>query len=195
MITRILGVDPGSRSTGYAVLEKKGQVYRSVCCDTIRLSGTPDPHERLKVLYADITHVIRTYEAEICAIETPVYGKDPAAMLKLGRAQAALIMGVLHCGIPLFEYYPKAVKKAITGTGNATKGQVAYMLHKMISIPDEALSDDATDALAVAWCHFQKLRDPQGVTESADTSTGFRHRRKNSWDDFVENNPDRVRNP
>ena len=195
MAKKILGIDPGSRATGYAVLEENNSTFRATVCDVLRMDKMDDHNERLQFIFDEITRLLHEYKPDECAIETPVYGVDPLAMLKLGRAQAALIMAVLHCGIPLFEYYPKAVKKAITGSGNATKDQVAYMLHKMISIPDEALSDDATDALAVAWCHFQKLRDPQGVTESADTSTGFRHRRKNSWDDFVENNPDRVRNP
>lgn len=111
-------------------------------------------------------------------------------MLKLGRAQAAIIMSVLHQNIPLFEYYPKAVKKAVTGRGNANKEQVAYMLYKLISISEEKLPNDATDALAVAWCLSQKLRDPTGNRVNAPDMQG--KRRRNTWASFIENHPDRI---
>lgn len=191
MNTRILGIDPGSRFTGYAVLEHKDRQFEALCCDVIRLTDTDDAFDRLRLLYSRVADLIAEYRPDSCAIETPVYGKDPSAMMKLGRAQAAIIMSVLHRDTPLYEYYPKAVKKAITGTGNARKDQVAYMLHKLIRIPQDSLSNDATDALAVAWCHFQKLQDPaSGMKGPADRSTG---RKKNTWSAFVQSNPDRVR--
>ncbi len=193
MNTRILGIDPGSRITGYAVLEHKDRRFEALYCDVIRLSGTEDPLDRLRLLYSETAALISDYRPDYCAIETPVYGKDPSAMLKLGRAQSAIIMSVLHHDIPLFEYYPKAVKKAITGTGNARKDQVAYMLQKLIHIPQSTLTSDATDALAVAWCHFQKLQEPVSDQDAARQRSGSSSRRKNSWSDFVENNPDRIR--
>jgi len=192
MNTRILGIDPGSRVTGYAVLEYKDRHFEALCCDIIRLTGTEDPFDRLRLLYSETAKLISDYRPDSCAIETPVYGKDPSAMLKLGRAQAAIIMSVLHKDIPLFEYYPKAVKKAITGTGNARKDQVAYMLQKLIQIPQSTLTSDATDALAVAWCHFQKLQEPVSGQDAAKQA-GSSRRRKNSWSDFVDKNPDRIR--
>ncbi len=150
-----------------------------------------DRFKRLLKLYSEISSLILTYKPDYCAIETPVYAKDPSAMLKLGRAQAAVIMSVLHHDLPLSEYYPKAVKKAITGSGNADKKQVAYMLYKLIEIPGNPLPDDATDALAVAWCHYLKLGDPAiGQTENPSTYSPVK---SNNWRSFVENNPDRVR--
>lgn len=193
MNTRILGIDPGSRITGYAVLEHKNRHFEALCCDVVRLTGTEDPFDRLRLLYAETAALISAYRPDYCAIETPVYGKDPSAMLKLGRAQAAIIMSVLHKEIPLFEYYPKAVKKAIAGTGNARKEQVAYMLQKLVRIPQSTLTNDATDALAVAWCHYQKLQEPVSGQGAANHGTGSGRRRKNSWSDFVDNNPDRIR--
>ncbi len=190
MKTRILGIDPGSRMTGFAVLEYHDRRFEAVCCDVIRLTGTEDALDRLRTLYSETSTLITRYRPDSCAIETPVYGKDPSAMLKLGRAQAAIIMSVLHNNLPLFEYYPKAVKKAITGTGNAGKDQVAYMLHKLVYIPQSTLSDDATDALAVAWCHFQKLQDP--ASDHPDPP-GKKQRQQNSWSSFVASNPERIR--
>lgn len=189
MTTRILGIDPGSRFTGLAVLERRNREFEALFCDVIRLTDTSDPFDRLRILYAETGSLIETYRPDSCAIETPVYGKDPSAMLKLGRAQAALMMAVLHSEIPLFEYYPKAVKKAVSGSGNARKGQVAFMLRKLVRLPEADLPDDATDALAVAWCHFQKLADPVSDPETDRPS----RQRKNTWSSFVINNPGRVR--
>ena len=191
MKTRILGFDPGSRVTGFAVLEYSNRRFEAVCCDVIRLTGTEDALDRLRTLYSETSSLITEYRPDSCAIETPVYGKDPSAMLKLGRAQAAIMMSVLHHDIPLYEYYPKAVKKAIAGTGNARKDQVAFMLHKLVHIPQSTLSNDATDALAVAWCHFQKLHEP--AADQAG-SPAQKQGKKNTWSSFVANNPDRIRN-
>ncbi len=193
MNIRILGIDPGSRVTGFAILEKRDRKFHALCCDVIRLTDNEDSFDRLRALYSQISSIIIDFQPDYCAIETPVYGKDPLAMLKLGRAQAAVIMSVLHHNLPLFEYYPKAVKKSVTGRGNAQKEQVAYMLHKLIHIPQSTLSNDATDALAVAWCHFQKMNDP--ATDSTSTGSGQGRRNKNTWSAFVENHPDRLRKP
>ncbi|MEX2656329.1 MAG: crossover junction endodeoxyribonuclease RuvC [Balneolales bacterium] len=191
MTTKILGIDPGSRITGYAVLEHHDRSFRALCCDVLRLTDTENSFDRLTLLYSEFNNILTTWHPDYCAIETPIYGKDPSAMLKLGRAQAVIIIAVLHHQIPLFEYYPKAVKKSITGTGNARKDQVAYMLHKMIDLPKEKLPNDATDALAVAWCHFQKLTDPG----PGDKNTGINKssKRRNTWSSFVDNHPERVR--
>ncbi|MDG5766975.1 crossover junction endodeoxyribonuclease RuvC [Balneolales bacterium ANBcel1] len=192
MKTRILGVDPGSRVTGYAILDCQTNTFVSPCCDTLSLTDIADPHERLLRLYSFFSELINSYKPDYCSIETPVYGKDPAAMLKLGRAQAAIIMATLHADVPLHEYYPKAVKKAITGNGNANKDQVAYMLGKMISLPENRLTNDATDALAVAWCHHQKISDPS-LTNTHEQPRSKSRNRKNSWASFVDNHPDRIR--
>jgi len=124
----------------------------------------------------------------LCAIETPVYGKDPLAMLKLGRAQAACILAVVSSGIPVAEYYPKAVKKSITGNGNAAKKQVAYMLGKLLGIDASSLGEDATDALAVAWCHAMRREDP-----SAGHPLQKQGRGHSAWGDFISKNPDRIK--
>lgn len=190
---RILGIDPGSRVTGIAVLEKKDKSVRALYCDVVNLTGIPGPLDRLTRLYSDISKHIDNWKPSDCAIEIPVYGKDPTAMMKLGRAQAAVIMAVLHNNLSLFEYYPKAVKKAITGTGNARKSQVAYMLYKLIDIPEKNLPDDATDALAVAWCHLLRLSDPARNQETGTDQKKSENR--NTWSSFVESHPERIRKP
>lgn len=185
----ILGIDPGSRTTGYAVLTVENRIFKAVECDVIRMAHLEDQTERLRYIYQAVIEILRKHNPSHCAVETPVYGVDPLAMLKLGRAQAAALLAISNQGIPVAEYYPKAVKKAVVGNGNASKKQVAFMLDKLVRLPDEKLSADATDALAVAWCHFTAI-ESSGTLKSAKKH--HQNNRKSSWKAFVEDNPDRI---
>jgi len=186
----ILGIDPGSRNTGYAVLTEENGKLTALRCDVIKLAHLDDHSDRLKFIYDKVTKLISSCEPTSCAVEMPLYGVDPLAMLKLGRAQAAAILAIKNKGLQVTEHYPKEVKKSITGNGNASKEQVAFMLRKMVTLPDEKLSKDATDALAVAWCHLMKRGNP-----AQNTKKSHQNNSKSSWASFVEENPDRVRKP
>lgn len=184
----ILGIDPGSRSTGYAILTKEQGKLVALRTDTISMADLDDHSERLRRIYTQVQKLVDSFKPTACAIETPVYGVDPLAMLKLGRAQAAAMLAVTTKDIPVSEYYPKAVKKSITGNGNASKKQVAFMLRKVVTLTDEKLTNDATDALAVAWCHLMKSTGiPQKGTKKHQNHS------KGGWENFVANNPDRVK--
>ncbi|MFN1835559.1 crossover junction endodeoxyribonuclease RuvC [Balneola sp. MJW-20] len=184
----ILGIDPGSRNTGYALLTEENGKLRALRCDVIRVADLEDHSDRLQEIYNRIRKIIRSNKPTSCAVETPIYGVDPLAMLKLGRAQAAAMLAIKEEGLPVVEYYPKVVKKSITGNGNASKEQVAFMLNKMVSLPDERLSNDATDALAVAWCHLMK-----GSGIPASKKKTHQNRKKSDWSDFIADNPDRIK--
>lgn len=186
----ILGIDPGSRYTGYAVLTEENGTLVALRCDVLSMVHLKDHTDRLNYIYDKITAIIKSVQPTACAVETPIYGVDPQAMLKLGRAQAAAILAGKQCGLPVTEYYPKVVKKAITGNGNAAKKQVAFMLGKMIRLPDEKLKDDATDALAVAWCHYMQQNN---AISAASVKNTHQNHKKSGWADFIEKNPDRVR--
>lgn len=186
----ILGIDPGSRRTGFALLKKVGNRFESLEMGVIKSADLDDHADRLKHIYDEITGIIKIWKPDMCAIETPVYGKDPLAMLKLGRAQAACIMAIVNAGLEVTEYYPKAVKKSITGNGNAAKVQVAYMLSKLANVDVESISDDATDALAVAWCHAMRGSDPSQTHKDPMKRTG---RGRTAWGDFIESNPERIK--
>lgn len=188
----ILGIDPGSRNTGYAILTEENGLLKALRCDTIRLADIEEHSERLKVIYDRVYKLIKSFNPTACAVETPVYGVDPLAMLKLGRAQAASILASANLGIPVTEYYPKEVKKSITGNGNASKQQVAFMLEKTVSLPKEKLTNDATDALAVAWCHLMKMNSLEGNIPKSNKKR-HQNRGKSSWVEFIEQNPERVR--
>jgi len=184
----ILGIDPGSRVTGYAVLTEENSKLIALRCDVIRMAHIDDHSDRLNFIFEKISGIIHSIKPTQCAVETPIYGVDPQAMLKLGRAQAAAILAIKQCGLEAVEYFPKVVKKSITGNGNASKEQVAFMLKKMVRLPDEKLSNDATDALAVAWCHLMNNR---GLPSS--TRKTHQNNKKGDWAAFVEENPDRVK--
>lgn len=184
----ILGIDPGSRITGYAVLTEEYGKLIALRCDVIRMSTYENQSDRLNYIFEQIKGIIKSIQPTQCAVETPIYGVDPQAMLKLGRAQAAAILAIKQCRLEVIEYYPKVVKKSITGNGNASKDQVAFMLKKMIRLPDETLSNDATDALAVAWCHMMNKR---AITTGKNNH--HQNNKKGDWASFVEQNPDRIR--
>jgi crossover junction endodeoxyribonuclease RuvC len=187
---KILGIDPGSRSMGVAVLVEKDGSYVAELCNVLRMETMDNHNDRLQYIFDEITKLIKQHKPTQCAVETPVYGVDPLAMLKLGRAQAAAILAMTNQALPVEEYYPKTVKKAITGNGNASKEQVAFMLERMITLPDEKLSNDATDALAVAWCHHTKSGL---IPEAGGKKQTHQNNRKSSWAAFVQDNPDRVK--
>jgi len=187
---RILGIDPGSRHTGIALLCEANGSLQVELCEVLHLSSEDDHTKRLKMIYGKLTEIVQLCKPTACAVETPVYGVDPLAMLKLGRAQAAAILAVSGQDVEVSEYYPKKVKKAITGNGNAGKSQVAYMLEKILGIDASILKADATDALAVAWCHYTHL------TTTPDPGNGkklHQNNKKSSWSSFIADNPDRIR--
>jgi crossover junction endodeoxyribonuclease RuvC len=191
MPKRILGIDPGSRATGYAIIEQENTSYSIVVCNVLRMHKMDAHTERLQFIFDEISALIRQFKPDECAIETPVYGVDPLAMLKLGRAQAASILAITNENLPVAEYYPKAVKKAIAGNGNASKQQVAFMLKKVLQFDIDGLTGDETDALAVAWCHVINSGKPGGT---ASGKKMHQNNSKSSWAKFVEENPDRVKN-
>jgi len=187
MSKTILGIDPGSRVMGYAVLSEDRGKLIALRCDVIRLVHIENHLDRLNVIFDKVTALLKSINPSSCAIETPIYGADPQAMLKLGRAQAAAILAMKQQGRVVHEYYPKEVKKAITGNGNANKEQVAFMLGKMIQLPDERLSKDATDALAVAWCHNMNIKGTKTRKQV------HQNNKKGDWTAFVADHPNRVK--
>jgi crossover junction endodeoxyribonuclease RuvC len=186
----VLGIDPGSRTTGFAVLSRERNSFKVIACDVLRMDSMESHNDRLQFIFDSVTKILQKYSPDECAVETPIYGVDPLAMLKLGRAQAASILAITNQDIPVSEYYPKVVKKAITGNGNASKQQVAFMLHKMLKMPDSKLPADATDALSVAWCHFINGERAGGKQSG---SKMHQNNRKSGWEQFVADNPDRVK--
>jgi crossover junction endodeoxyribonuclease RuvC len=174
---RILGIDPGSRATGYGIVEDQNETL--VATDVLRLDSTDDHPERLKQIYDRLTALIEEHAPKAFAIEMPVYGQNPQSMLKLGRAQAAAMMAGLNADLPVAQYTPKEIKKSVTGNGNASKQQVRFMVASILNTEADDLTHDAADALATALCHNNR--------EAHDDGTSY-----TGWASFVEANPDRI---
>jgi crossover junction endodeoxyribonuclease RuvC len=177
----ILGIDPGTLHLGYGIVTSKGQDVKMVCMGTIHLVKYENHQIKLQKIFEKITFLIEEYMPDEMAVECPFYGENAQSMLKLGRAQGVSMVAGLIKGIPVAEYYPKKVKLAVTGSGNASKEQVAAMLQKTLKIESLPKSLDATDALAVAVCHHY-------ATMNTITSMN----KFSGWKDFIKQNEKKI---
>ncbi|WP_430901288.1 MULTISPECIES: crossover junction endodeoxyribonuclease RuvC [unclassified Paraflavitalea] len=187
----ILGIDPGTLVMGYALIEASGSKARLLKMDVLKLSAKKDHYERLQSIHHCIQELIQEHRPHEVAIEAPFFGKNVQSMLKLGRAQGVAIAVAMSKGLPVTEYSPKKVKMAVTGNGNADKDQVWKMLQQVLSITSSKIAYlDASDALAVAVCHHFQFKLPK--TEKT-TVKKKATKKKSSWEEFVKENPGKVR--
>lgn len=148
---RILGIDPGSRLTGYGIIEETGRGYTYIASGSINIKADYFP-DRLKQIFDSIVEIVRLYQPEEMAIEQVFMHKNADSALKLGQARGAAICAVQTTGLPVFEYAARQVKQAVVGKGAADKIQVQHMVKMLLSIQGE-LSLDASDALGISICH------------------------------------------
>ncbi len=148
---RILGIDPGSRATGYGVIDCQGQALRFVSCGVIRTSEKKPFPERLEEIYSGICEVIAAHKPQLAGIEDIFTAINPRSALKLGHARGVLILAARQHGLLLEEYSPTVVKQAVAGYGQAPKEQVQQMVRVLLKLVASP-SQDAADALAVAIC-------------------------------------------
>jgi len=179
----ILGIDPGTNVMGYGVIHIKGTDAKLVCMDILSFKKSPTHTIKLKSIFEETTRIIEQYRPDEVALEAPFFGKNVQSMLKLGRAQGISMAAALHRNLPVFEYSPKKIKQSITGKGTSSKEQVALMLQRILAFESLPNLLDATDALAVAMCHYFQNRMPSGNKTD---------KKYNSWETFVSNNPGKV---
>ena len=178
----IMGVDPGTNILGYSIICADKNTIKILINGVIHLKKTDDHFIRLGIIYEKLTTYIKEYKPDALAIEAPFFGKNVQSMLKLGRAQGAAIIAGVNSNIPVIEYSPRRIKQSITGKGNASKEQVAKMLQSTLQMVELPEYFDATDALAVAVCHFNsgKKISPKG-------------KQFNGWADYISANPAKVK--
>ena len=157
----------------------------------VNMKKVQDHFVTLKTILNEVTALIDKYNPDELAIEAPFYGKNVQVMLKLGRAQGAAMAAALQRDIPIFEYAPRSVKLAVTGKGAASKEQVALMARRIVNVdfPHEYL--DATDALAIALCHYYHTTGLLAAVQGGGKKLSGKG--KGSWEQFVEANPGRVK--
>lgn len=154
---RVLGIDPGSRVTGYGVIDVAGSRLSYVASGCIRARGDSMP-ARLKEIYDGVHTILEDYSPDQIAIEQVFMAKNPDSALKLGQARGVAIAAAMHNEVPIDEYAARRVKQAVVGTGRATKKQVQHMVMALLKLDQEPASD-AADALAIAICHVNTARN------------------------------------
>lgn len=128
-------------------------------CETIHIDERKPLTQRLCILYEEIRKVLEEYKPEIAAVESMFYGKNFQGIFSLGHARGVILLALAQLDIPIAEYTPKEVKKAITGNGNASKQQIRYMVGQILPLTKSNLTSDAADALAIALCHHNRNRN------------------------------------
>lgn len=180
-----MGIDPGSRQTGWAVIDLTAGKYVHVASGTLKL-GTAELAGRLKKIFVELQLLLGEYQPVEFAIEQAFMSRNADSALKLGHARGVAICSAAMLDIPVSEYAPRAIKQSVVGTGAATKDQVKSMVSALLALPAEELQEDQADALAVAMCHahYRKLGpllDGAGTTQLRKGSEGKRTRGRAAW--------------
>jgi len=176
----ILGLDPGTNVMGYGIILVRGETIKLLQFGVIQLSKYESHELRLKKIFDRVITLLEEFHPDEVALEAPFFGKNVQSMLKLGRAQGVAMAAALHREIPIVEYAPKKVKQSVTGNGNASKEQVARMLMQLFDLHELPKLLDASDALAVAVCHHFQKGTPKG--------------KSGSWESFLKENPEKLKN-
>ena len=153
----VLGVDPGSRVTGYGILEKKGNEVFLIHSGHIRSSGKIPFYDRIHKIFQSMVKIMEDYRPQEMAIEDMFYAKNAQSSMKLGHARGAALIAAVQCGLQIFEYTPLEIKNSVVGYGRASKEQVRSMVQTILKVKIE-LNLDTSDALAAAICHLNWSR-------------------------------------
>ena len=156
-VTRILGLDPGLRRTGWGVVASEGSRLSWIAHGVVAPDEKAPFAERLLHLMQAVSELCRAHGCDEAAIEEVFVNANPASTLKLGQARGAVILGPASCGLTVAEYAPNLIKKAVVGAGHADKAQVSFMVKRLLPAAGDATAD-AADALAVAIAHAHLRR-------------------------------------
>jgi len=155
---RILGIDPGTITLGYGVVDEESGEITHVACGALTTPPNTPLAERLHILYLGLRDIISRYQPAEAAIEEPFVAKNARSALAVGQAIGAATVAVTEKGIPVYHYTPTQVKQAVTSYGRSGKGQVQEMVCALLGLSSPPEPADAADALAVAICHIQERR-------------------------------------
>jgi crossover junction endodeoxyribonuclease RuvC len=150
---RIFGIDPGSVRTGYGCVETEGGKCRLIACGAIAMPAAAPLPERLKMIHAGLSRLLRQTEPSCVAIENVFHAKNVKSALILGHARGVAVLAAVEAGLSVLEYTPAEVKMAVVGYGRAEKPQIQHMIKLLLGLDAAPSPHDAADALAVAICH------------------------------------------
>jgi crossover junction endodeoxyribonuclease RuvC len=177
---RIFGIDPGSERTGYGCIESNGSRHRLVICGFLSGPARATFPEKLKAIHAGLRELLRRHHPDCVAVEDIFYARNVRSALRLGHARGVVLLAACEANLPIAEYAPAEIKRAVVGFGRAEKAQVQQMVKLLLGLDEAPTPHDAADALAVAICHLH-----QGTGVIADrvraepAPTGVR-----SWRDY-----------
>jgi crossover junction endodeoxyribonuclease RuvC len=179
---KIFGIDPGSGRTGYGCVEQIGSRHTLVICGS--LSGPPRATfpEKLKSIHEGLVALLAQHQPDCVAVENIFHARNARSALKLGEARGVALLAASEAGIPVAEYAPAAIKRAVVGYGRAEKHQVQQMIKLLLGLDTPPSPHDVADALAVALCHLQSVTGTMAERLNAHTST--RHTALRSWRDY-----------
>lgn len=163
---RVLGIDPGSRATGFGVIDIEGSHVAYVASGCVRAAGDSFL-VRLKIIFDGVSEVVREYRPSEMAIEKVFVQRNVDSALKLGQARGAALCAAMAGSLSIFEYSPAEIKQAVVGRGRAEKSQVAHMVKILLGLEGTPASD-AADALACALCHYHTNKTTQYISSSAN---------------------------
>ena len=167
---RIIGIDPGSRVTGYGVVDTDGFRHKYVTSGFIQIKADT-LGDKLGIIFAEVGKIVTIWKPESMAIEQVFVKRNVDSALKLGQARGAAICAAVQADLPIGEYSPRAIKKAVVGSGAADKQQIQHMIQRLLGLDSLPQSDEA-DALAIAICHAHHVR-----IRSTGVATGTRRGR------------------
>jgi crossover junction endodeoxyribonuclease RuvC len=177
---RVFGIDPGSERTGYGCVETDGSRHRIVACGAIRCAPVTSFPDKLQRIHAQLTIILAECRPACVAIENVFYSVNARSALKLGHARGVAILAAVEAGVPVFEYTPAEIKRAVVGYGRADKPQVQQMIKLLLGLAEVPSPHDAADALAVAICHVHAqvpARPGRAVQPARSRATSWRQYR------------------
>jgi crossover junction endodeoxyribonuclease RuvC len=155
---RVLGVDPGTATTGYGVVQETETELQALAYGVVTTPSTQAMPERLQTIHRELTRLALEWEPDVAAVEELFFSANVRTAMSVGQARGVALLAMADAGLRVAEYSPSAVKQALTGYGRAGKQQMQEMVRLLLGLPEIPQPDDAADALAVAVCHLHSAR-------------------------------------
>jgi crossover junction endodeoxyribonuclease RuvC len=156
----IIGIDPGTKDTGFGIIEIVGNGYRVLDYGRIRTPSSIKLTDRYLIIYESVTELLEKYQPDVLVVEAQYVHKNVQSAIKLGMARGVIIVAAKKKKMEVFEYYPTQAKRAVVGNGAASKKQVQGMVQRLLNLAEPPEPEDAADALALAICHAHSLSKP-----------------------------------
>ncbi|MGE5361427.1 MAG: crossover junction endodeoxyribonuclease RuvC [Bacteroidales bacterium] len=179
---KIFGIDPGSERTGYGCIDTDGSRHRLVVCGAIATRSCSTFPDKLLVIHRELAMLIARHRPDAVAVENLFYATNVRSALKLGHARGVALLAAAQCGVPIAEYTPAEIKRAVVGYGRAEKHQVGEMVRLLLGLDEVPEPHDAADAIAVAVCHIH-MQAPAAVASAlaATPASAAASRAARSW--------------